>query len=83
MFLFTFYNIVLLFLKEFRDSPVVVSVANNLDYGHVNPIANGEFTIFTPLSPPHYNNNIFLANQGILVYDMNTFFNYNLFKNIF
>lgn len=42
-------------------------MANNLDHGHVNPIANSEFTIFTPLSPPHYNNNIFLANQELLV----------------
>ncbi|XP_049818372.1 uncharacterized protein LOC109603335 isoform X2 [Aethina tumida] len=52
--------------KEFRDSPVVASTASNLDHGHVNPIANGEFTIFTPLSPPHQNNNVFLANQQII-----------------
>ncbi|XP_044259276.1 uncharacterized protein LOC123007849 isoform X2 [Tribolium madens] len=52
--------------KEFRDSPVVASTASNLDHGHVNPVANGEFTIFTPLSPPHQNNNVFLANQQII-----------------
>ncbi|EEZ99620.2 uncharacterized protein LOC103313170 isoform X2 [Tribolium castaneum] len=52
--------------KEFRDSPVVASAASNLDHGHVNPVANGEFTIFTPLSPPHQNNNVFLANQQII-----------------
>ncbi|CAH0546280.1 unnamed protein product [Brassicogethes aeneus] len=52
--------------KEFRDSPVVASTSSNLDHGHVNPISNGEFTIFTPLSPPHQNNNVFLANQQII-----------------
>lgn len=43
-----------------------VSVASNLDHGHVNPITSSEFTIFTPLSPPHQNNNVFLANQQII-----------------
>ncbi|XP_063919861.1 uncharacterized protein LOC135134908 isoform X2 [Zophobas morio] len=52
--------------KEFRDSPVVASTASNLDHGHINPVANGEFTIFTPLSPPLQNNNVFLANQQII-----------------
>ncbi|XP_076263413.1 uncharacterized protein LOC143198196 isoform X4 [Rhynchophorus ferrugineus] len=52
--------------KEFRDSPVVASVASNLDHGQINPIANGEFTIFTPLSPPLYNNNVFLANEQVI-----------------
>ncbi|XP_030751016.1 uncharacterized protein LOC115878607 isoform X2 [Sitophilus oryzae] len=52
--------------KEFRNSPVVASVASNLDNGQVNPIANGEFTIFTPLSPPLYNNNVFLANEQVI-----------------
>ncbi|XP_023311897.1 uncharacterized protein LOC108913857 isoform X2 [Anoplophora glabripennis] len=52
--------------KEFRDSPVVASAASNLDHGHVNPIANGEFTIFTPLSTSPYNNNVFLANERII-----------------
>jgi hypothetical protein len=52
--------------KEFRDSPVVASASSNLDHGHINPVANGEFTIFTPLSPPHQNNNVFLANQQII-----------------
>ncbi|KAG5871594.1 hypothetical protein JTB14_010719 [Gonioctena quinquepunctata] len=53
--------------REFRDSPVAVSVSSQLDHGHVNPItyANGEFTIFTPLSPPHFNNNIFFASDQI------------------
>ncbi|XP_017779012.1 PREDICTED: uncharacterized protein LOC108564462 [Nicrophorus vespilloides] len=58
--------------KEFRDSPVVVSVASQLDHGHVNPIANGEFTIFTPLSttaspssPPN-SSNVFSAHQQII-----------------
>lgn len=54
-------------LQEFRDSPVVASASSNLDHGHINPVANGEFTIFTPLSPPHQNNNVFLANQQIIV----------------
>ncbi|KAJ8919683.1 hypothetical protein NQ315_006211, partial [Exocentrus adspersus] len=51
---------------EFRDSPVVASAASNLDHGHVNPIANGEFTIFTPLSSSPYNNHVFLANERII-----------------
>nr|XP_022912483.1 uncharacterized protein PF11_0213-like isoform X2 [Onthophagus taurus] len=51
---------------EFRDSPVAASVASNLDHGHSNPIANSEFTIFTPISPAHHNNNVFLANQRIV-----------------
>ncbi|KAJ8941344.1 hypothetical protein NQ318_004788, partial [Aromia moschata] len=42
------------------------SVASNLDHGHVNPIANGEFTIFSPLSLPYHNNNIFLAKEQII-----------------
>ncbi|KRT78381.1 protein kinase, partial [Oryctes borbonicus] len=57
--------------KEFRDSPVASSttiIGSNQDHGHVNPIANSssEFTIFTPISPPHHNNNVFLANQRIV-----------------
>lgn len=36
------------------------------DPGHVNPIANPEFTIFTPLSPPHHNNNVFRS-QPVIV----------------
>lgn len=55
------------YLQEFRDSTVVASTASNLDHGHINPVANGEFTIFTPLSPPHQNNNVFLANQQMIV----------------
>ncbi|CAH1170022.1 unnamed protein product [Phaedon cochleariae] len=52
--------------KEFRNSPVTASIPSELDHGHVNPIANREFTIFTPLSPPHFNNNIFLASDQIV-----------------
>ncbi|KAF5303937.1 hypothetical protein FQA39_LY01722 [Lamprigera yunnana] len=52
--------------KEFHNSPVVASSTVSLDHGHINPIANGEFTIFTPLSPPHHNNNVFLANEQIV-----------------
>ncbi|KAF5304433.1 hypothetical protein FQR65_LT07963 [Abscondita terminalis] len=52
--------------EEFHNSPVVLSPTVNLDHGHINPIANGEFTIFTPLSPPHHNNNVFLANEQIV-----------------
>ncbi|CAH1955895.1 unnamed protein product [Acanthoscelides obtectus] len=58
--------------KRFRDTPVVASGAPDFDHGHVNPIANGEFTIFTPLSP-HLNNNIFLASEPA----SRTFENYN------
>ncbi|XP_074032381.1 uncharacterized protein isoform X3 [Leptinotarsa decemlineata] len=59
--------------KEFRNSPVAVSISSQLDHGHVNPIANGEFTIFTPLSPPHFNNNIFLATDQIKVNKQSTY----------
>ncbi|KAK5642085.1 hypothetical protein RI129_008252 [Pyrocoelia pectoralis] len=52
--------------KEFQNCPVVASSTSSLDHGHINPIANGEFTIFTPLSPPHHNNNVFLANEQIV-----------------
>ncbi|CAH1129888.1 unnamed protein product [Ceutorhynchus assimilis] len=52
--------------EEFHNSPVVATVASNLDHGHINPISNGEFTIFTPLSPPHFNNNVFLANEQVI-----------------
>ena len=55
------------FFQEFRNSPVVASSTSTVDPGHVNPIANGEFTIFTPLSPPHFNNNLFLANEQVIV----------------
>ncbi|VEN45721.1 unnamed protein product [Callosobruchus maculatus] len=58
--------------KRFRDSPVVASGAPDYDHGHVNPVANGEFTIFTPLSP-HLNNNIFLASEPAI---SKTFENY-------
>lgn len=58
-------NVNIIFLQEFRDSPVVISTASNLDHGHVNPATNGEFTIFTPLSPPHHNNNIFQASHQV------------------
>nr|CAI5819803.1 unnamed protein product [Callosobruchus analis] len=59
--------------KRFRDSPVVASGAPDYDHGHVNPVANGEFTIFTPLSP-HLNNNIFLASEPVIP---KTFENYS------
>ncbi|KAK4877002.1 hypothetical protein RN001_009508 [Aquatica leii] len=53
--------------KEFHNSPVIVSSSTaDLDHGHINPIANGEFIIFTPLTPPHQNNNVFLANEQIV-----------------
>ncbi|KAB0793142.1 hypothetical protein PPYR_12762 [Photinus pyralis] len=52
--------------KEFQNCQVVASSTSSLDHGHINPIANGEFTIFTPLSPPHHNNNVFLANERIV-----------------
>nr|CAH7759744.1 unnamed protein product [Callosobruchus chinensis] len=58
--------------KRFRDSPVVASGGPDYDHGHVNPVANGEFTIFTPLSP-HLNNNIFLASEPVI---SKTFENY-------
>ncbi|XP_056647700.1 uncharacterized protein LOC130452439 [Diorhabda sublineata] len=71
--------------QQFRDSPVTASSIPNLDHGHVNPIASGEFTIFSPLSP-HFNNNVFhedkpnaksiedpLANS----YDISPWFNSN------
>ncbi|XP_072377014.1 uncharacterized protein [Diabrotica undecimpunctata] len=48
--------------EQFRNSPVTASSISDLDHGHVNPIANGEFTIFSPLST-HYNNNVFHANE--------------------
>lgn len=38
-------------------------VSEGGDPGHVNPIATSEFTIFTPLSPPHHNNNVFRSSQ--------------------
>ncbi|CAG9826204.1 unnamed protein product [Diabrotica balteata] len=50
------------FFQQFRNSPVTASSISDLDHGHVNPIANGEFTIFSPLST-HYNNNVFHANE--------------------
>ncbi|GLV44784.1 Cadherin 96Ca [Carabus blaptoides fortunei] len=65
--------------KEFRDSPVTASVVNDStlsvtgdDPGHVNPIASSEFTIFTPLSPPHHNNNVFRTHhQPVISYIQN------------
>lgn len=58
-------------MQEFRDSPVSASVISEQseDPGHVNPIATSEFTIFTPLSPPHHNNNVFRSAQAHLPTD--------------
>ncbi|XP_050314355.1 uncharacterized protein LOC126748868 isoform X2 [Anthonomus grandis grandis] len=53
--------------EEFHNSPVLASTVPNSDPGHTNPLANGEFTIFTPLSvPTRYNNNVFLANDQVI-----------------
>ncbi|KAL1501350.1 hypothetical protein ABEB36_006685 [Hypothenemus hampei] len=51
--------------QEFQNSAVAVSVASNLEHGHVNSITNGEFTIFTPLNPSHLDNNLFHSNIQI------------------
>lgn len=49
-----------IYFQVFQNSPVVESVSSEgIDPGHVNPVANGEFTIFSPLSPSHFNNNVF------------------------
>lgn len=53
-----------------------------MDNGLVNPVANGEFTIFSPLSPPHHNNNVFLANQQIVVSTNFTCLLNQILKNI-
>lgn len=66
------------YFQEFRDSPIVISSVSTLDNGLVNPISNGEFTIFSPLSPSHHNNNVFLANQQIVVSECYISFNANL-----
>ncbi|CAG9854337.1 unnamed protein product [Phyllotreta striolata] len=48
--------------EKFQNSPVGYS-SSSVDHGHVNPIANGEFTIFSPLSTSPFNNNIFHPND--------------------
>ncbi|XP_019769544.2 uncharacterized protein LOC109544010 isoform X2 [Dendroctonus ponderosae] len=48
--------------KEFHNTPMVASTVTSSEQGHVNPIGNGEFTIFTPLHPP-INNNVFMVNE--------------------
>lgn len=46
---------------------MVVSTVSNVDQGHVNPISNGEFTIFTPLRPPNLHNNVFVGSGEAIV----------------
>lgn len=46
---------------------MVVSTVSNVDHGHVNPISNGEFTIFTPLRPPNLHNNVFVGTGETIV----------------
>lgn len=50
----------------FQNSPgVECATTETADPGYVNPVINGEFTIFTPLSPP-YNNNVVLVSDFCL-----------------
>ncbi|XP_066257637.1 uncharacterized protein [Euwallacea similis] len=50
--------------QEFHNSPVVVSAAT--EQGHVNPLTNGEFTIFTPLQTSTFNNNLMVNNDRVI-----------------
>ncbi|XP_066148993.1 uncharacterized protein [Euwallacea fornicatus] len=50
--------------QEFHNSPVVVSATT--EQGHVNPLTNGEFTIFTPLQTSTFNNNLLVNTDQVI-----------------